>query len=219
MHAILAGERDPQVLAQHRDYRCKHSAEVIAKSLVGNYRAEHLFALQQAVTLYAVYQAQIAACDQQIEQYLATFTPVCTAAPPPPKARQRRGNPFQFDAHTQLYRMTGVDLTQIDGIDTVTALTVVSEIGLDMSRWKTVKHFPSWLRLCPETKGSGGKVLSSKTKPTANRAATALRIAAASLYRSQSALGAYLRRMTAKLGKPEAITATAHKLARLVYSM
>ncbi|MDQ5853275.1 MAG: IS110 family transposase [Chloroflexota bacterium] len=220
IRAILAGERDPEVLAQHRDPRCKNSAEVIAKSLVGNYRAEHLFALQQAVTLYEVYQAEIAACDRQIDQYLATFTPVCTDPPPtPPKPRQRRGNPFQFDAHTQLYRMTGVDLTRIDGIDSVTALTLISEIGLDMRRWKTVKHFTSWLRLCPGTKVSGGKVLSSKTKPSANRAAAALRIAAASLYRSQSALGAYLRRMTAKLGKPEAITATAHKLARLVYSM
>jgi transposase len=220
IRAILAGERDPKVLAQHRDPRCKHSTEVIAKSLVGNYRAEHLFALQQAVTLYEVYQAPIAACDRQIDQYLATLPPVASEPPPiPPKPRQRRGNPFQFDAHTQLYRMTGVDLTRIDGIDTGTALTVLSEIGTDMSRWRTVKHFTSWLRLCPGTKVSGGKVLSSKTKPSANRAAAALRLAAASLYRSQSALGAYLRRMTAKLGKPEAITATAHKLARLVYSM
>ena len=220
IRAILAGERDPQVLAQYRDYRCKQSAEVIANSLVGNYRAEHLFALQQAVTLYEVYQAQIMACDQQIDAYLATFAPVSLDPPPPPtKPRQRTGNPFHFDAHAQLFRMTGVDLTRIDGIDAVTALTVLGEIGTDMTRWKTAKHFSSWLGLCPGTKVSGGKVQTSKTKPTANRATAALRLAAASLSRSRSALGAYLRRMTARLGKPQAVTATAHKLARLIYSM
>ncbi len=220
IHAILAGERDPQRLANLRDYRCKHSVAVIAHSLEGNYRPEHLFALQQAVTLYETYQAQIAACDQQIEQYLATFTPVPLEPPPTPaKPRQRTGNPFHFDAHTQLYRLTGVDLTRIDGIDVATALTLVSEIGTDMGRWPTVKHFSSWLGLCPGTKKSGGKVLSSKTQPSANRAAAALRLAATSLYRSRSALGAYLRRMSAKLGKAQAVTATAHKLARLVYSL
>ncbi len=220
IRAILAGERDPHVLAQSRDARCKNSAEVIAQSLVGNYRAEHLFALQQAVTLYEVYQAQIAACDAQIEQYLASCTAATSEAPPTPgKPRQRTGNPFHFDAHAQLYRLTGVDLTRIDGIDSVSALTILGEIGTDMSRWKTVKHFTSWLGLCPGTKVSGGKVLGSKSKPSANRAASALRRAAASLSRSRSALGAYLRRMSGRLGKPQAVTATAHKLARLVYSM
>jgi hypothetical protein len=163
IRAILAGERDPQVLAQNRDPRCKNSAEVIAQSLVGNYRAEHLFALQQAVTLYEVYQDQIVACDEEIDRYLATFTPVCEEPPPPPaKARQRSGNPFHFDAHAQLYRMTGVDLTRIDGINSVTALTVLGEIGTDMTRWKTVKHFTSWLGLCPGTKVSGGKSWGAK---------------------------------------------------------
>ncbi len=220
IHAILDGERDVQVLARLRDYRCKQSEEVIAKSLQGNYRQEHLFALQQAVTLYETYQVQIAACDAQIEQYLATLPAVTSdACSPPGKPRQRTGNPFHFDAHAQLYRLTGVDLTRIDGIDTATALTVVSEIGTDMSHWKTVKHFTSWLGFCPGTKVSGRRVLSSKTKPSANRAAAALRMAAASLSRSHSALGAYLRRMSGKLGKPQAVTATAHKLARLVYSM
>jgi transposase len=220
IRAILAGERDPHVLAQARDYRCKQSSEVIANSLVGNYRAEHLFALQQAVTLYEVYQAQIVACDQQIEAYLASCAPIALDPPPAPaKPRQRTGNPFHFDAHAQLYRLTGVDLTRIAGIDAGTALTVLGEIGTDMTRWKTVKHFTSWLGLCPGTKVSGGRVLSSKTKPSANRAAAALRLAATSLSRSRSALGAYLRRMTARLGKPQAVTATAHKLARLIYSM
>ncbi len=172
------------------------------------------------MALYDSYQAQIVACDQQIEQHLATFSPVTLEPPPTPaKPRQRTGNPFHFDAHTQLYRLTGVDLTRIDGIDVATALTLVSEIGTDMGRWPTVKHFSSWLGLCPGTKKSGGKVLSSKTQPSANRAAAALRLAATSLYRSRSALGAYLRRMSAKLGKAQAVTATAHKLARLVYSL
>ena len=220
IHAILEGERDPQRLAMLRDYRCKHSVAVIAQSLAGNYRPEHLFALQQAVTLYETYQAQIVACDQQIEQYLATFPPVTLEPPPTPaKPRQRTGNPFHFDVHTQVYRLTGVDLTRIDGIDAATALTLVSEIGTDLGRWPTVKHFSSWLGLCPGTKKSGGKVLSSKTQPSANWAAAALRLAATSLYRSRSALGAYLRRMSAKLGKAQAVTATAHKLARLVYSL
>src|ERR671933_2890553 len=190
IRAILAGEHDPQVRAQQRDHRCKHSVAQITQSLEGNYRAEHLFALQQAVTLYEVYQAQIVACDQQIEQYLARCTPATLEPPPPPaKARQRTGNPFHFDAQAQLFRLTGVDLTRIDGIDAVTALTVVGAIGTDMTRWKTVKHFTSWLGLCPGTKVSGGKVQSSKTKPTANRAAAALRLAATTLFRSRSALG------------------------------
>jgi transposase len=221
IRAILAGERDPQVLAQHRDSHCKHSAEVIAKSLEGNYRAEHLFALEQAVTLYDVYRTQLAACDARIEQYLASLDKVTTdQPPPPPKPRQRpKHNQPRFDARTYLYQLTGVDLTRIDGIEAATALTLISEIGTDMRRWQTAKHFVSWLGLCPNPKVSGGRVLTSRTKRNAQRAAAALRLAAQSLYHSQSALGAYYRRMQAKFGAPQAITATAHKLARLVYSM
>ncbi len=221
IRAILAGERDPQVLAQHRDPRCKHSAEVIAKSLVGNYREEHLFALEQAVALYDTYQAQLAACDVRIEAYLAGLETV-TDEPPPPPAKRRpkpKGNQPRFDARTYLYRLTGVDLTRIDGLEAGSALSLIAEIGTDMRRWKTANHFVSWLGLCPGTKVSGGKRLSSKTKPTASRAATILRVAAQSLHHSQSALGAYYRRMAARIGKPQAITATAHKLARIVYSM
>ena len=124
-----------------------------------------------------------------------------------------------FNLQNELYRVTGVDLTKIDGIDSTTALKVISEIGLDMNRWKSEKHFASWLGLSPGSKISGGKRLSGKTKPVVNRAAMALRMAASSLYRSNCALGAYYRRMKARLGAPKAITATAHKLARLVYSM
>ncbi len=221
IRAILAGERDPHVLAACRNARCKQSAEVIAKSLVGTYREEHLFALPQAVTLYDTYQLQILACDQRIEQYVASRGKATDDLPPPTGKPQKTPthNQLRFDARTYLFQLTGVDLTRIDGIDAVTALTVLGEIGTDMSRWKSVKHFTSWLGLCPGTKISGGRVLGTKSKPTANRAAAALRLAATSLYRSRSALGAYLRRMTARLGKPQAVTATAHKLARLVYSM
>jgi transposase len=220
IRAIVAGERNPQLLAQYRDPRCKSSEAVIAKSLDGNYRADHLFTLQQAVTLYDTYHAQIAACDERIEQYLASFEPVTAdQVPPPAKKHAPRGNQLHFDARTHLYKITGVDLTRIDGIEATTAMILISEIGTDMSRWKTVSHFVSWLGLCPGTKVSGGRSLSSKTTPTANRAAAALRMAASTLYHSRSALGAFYRRMAARLGKPQAVTATAHKLARLVYSM
>jgi hypothetical protein len=221
IRAILAGERNPQVLAQHRDPRCKNSAEVIAKSLEGNYRDEHLFALAQAVALYDTYQSQLAACDVRIEHYLASLERVTEDAPPPPrKPRQSpKHNQPRFDARTYLYRITGVDLTTIDGIEAGSALALIAEIGTDISRWKTANHFVSWLGLCPGTKISGGKVLSTKTKPTASRAAGILRMAAATLHHSQSALGAYYRRMAARIGKPQAVTATAHKLARIIYSM
>lgn len=220
IHAILAGERDPHVLAELRDPRCRNSVRSSPRVWKAITVVSTSLRSKQAVSLYEAYQAQIVACDQQIAAYLATFTPVTTDAPPTPaKPRQSTGNPFHFDGHAALYRMTGVDLTRIDGIDVATALTVVSEIGTDMQRWQTVKHFISWLGLCPGTKVSGGKVLSSKTRPNANRAAAALRRAAVRLFRSRSALGAYLRRMTAKLGKSQAVTATAHKLARLMYSM
>ena len=219
--AILAGERDPQALAGMRDTRCRNSVETIAKSLEGNYRQEHLFSLKQAVESFEFYQSQISDCDREIESLLASFDSVTDdSRPPHPKApkRPRREQPA-FNLQNELYRVTGVDLTRIDGIDSTTALKVVSETGMDMNRWKSPKHFASWLGLSPGSKISGGKRLSGKTKPVVNRAATALRMAASSLYKSSCALGAYYRRMKARLGAPKAITATAHKLARLLYSM
>jgi transposase len=219
LRAIVGGERDPQVLAQFRDPRCKRSEAEIAQSLTGNYRAEHLFALSQALALYDAYQTQVATCDGQIEQQLRSFEPVTTESPPAGVRKERNKNEPAFDVQTYLYQMTGVDLLRIDGIAAPTALVVISEIGTDMTRWKSVKHFTSWLGLCPGTNKTGGKVRTSKTKPSANRVATALRLAAGGLARSKSALGAFYRRMAAKLGKAEAITATAHKLARLIYSM
>ena len=223
LRAILAGERDPQRLAAYRDKRCKHDHATIAKALTGHWRAEHLFALQQAVDQYDVLAQQLRACDGHIEGCLQTFVPdVEVDAPPSPPVRawrSSRSNPLSFDVQTSLEAMTGVDLTQIDGIESLTALKVVSEIGLDMTRWPTSKHFASWLGLCPGNKVSGGKRYRIRSKPSANRAATALRLAAQGVANSHSALGAYYRRMRARLGAPKAITATAHKLARLVYSM
>src|ERR1035441_2105206 len=208
--AILAGERDTKVLSSMRDPRCKNSEETIARSLQGNYRQEHLFSLRQSVELYEFYKAKISDCDQQILEQLKIFDGTDNNDPgyKPP------GNVAEA-----LQRMSGVDLADINGIDTNTALKIIAEIGIDMSRWKTAKHFASWLGLCPGTKVSGGKVLSTATKQVANKAAAALRMAAFALINSKSALGAYIRRQRARLGASKAITATAHKLARLVYSM
>jgi transposase len=165
-----------------------------------------------------MYHQQISACDRQIEAPLATCAArsASEALPPGARRRKRTRNRPRFDVRGALHRMTGVDLTAIEGIDEPTALTIISEIGLDMGRWPTVKHFTSWLGLCPHHQVSGGQVLSRRTKPCANRAATALRLAASCLQRSQSTLGACFRRMKARLGTPKAITATAHKLARLI---
>jgi transposase len=212
IRAVLDGERDPLVLARLRDRRCKNSEQTIARSLNGNFRPEHLFSLKQAVELYEFYQSQIAECDQQILGQLASFDAAdASGNGPDAKPPASLGEALQ--------RMSGVDLTRIDGIDINSALKIIAEIGIDMSRWKSAKHFASWLGLCPGTKVSGGKVLSAKSKPVANRAAATLRMAAFTLFRSKSALGAYLRRQRSRLGAPKAITATAHKLARLVYTM
>ncbi len=210
--AILAGERNPKTLAKLRDKRCKNDEETIARSLHGNYRPEHLFSLKQAVELHEFYQAKIADCDLQILEQLKLFDAA-------ESGQNGSSSKTPTSLEEALLQMSGVDLASIDGIDTNTALKIIAEIGTDMSRWKTDKHFASWLGLCPGAKISGGKVLSSATKRIANRAAVALRMAAFSLIRSKSALGAYIRRQRARLGASKAITATAHKLARLVYSM
>ena len=214
--AILSGERDPVKLAKLRDPRCKSSEATVARALEGHYREEHLFTLQQAVELVEFYQQQMTACDRQIEACLQQFEEKSSETPMTTRRRKRRRG-IAFDARSYLYRMTGIDLTQIDSIEGNTALTVISEIGLDMSRWPTEKHFGSWLGLAPGSKVSGGKRLSGRTKPSANRAAAALRLAAQSLNQSQSALGAYFRRLKARLGALKALTAAAYKLARIVY--
>lgn len=219
IRAILAGERDGATLAKLRNVRIRASEAEIAKALQGNWREEHLFALKQAVALYDAYAEQLAECDRQLETMLAALAQH-DGAPELPKRRQGKAkNAPHFDMRTYLFQLCGVDLTRIDGIDVTTAFKVLSEVGADLSRFKSAKHFASWLGLCPGTKISGGKVLSGATTRTANRAAQALRMAAANLRNSQSALGAYYRRLCGRMDKPRAITACAHKLARLIYSL
>lgn len=221
IEAIVKGERDPIKLAQFRDSRIRADEETIAESLRGHWREEHIFELTQALELFRFYHAKIDECDRHIEGQLKRFEDVSGGDPLDSKSGNRRskGNAPRFDVRNHLYRMTGVDLTQIDGVDGYTALRVVSEIGTDMTKWPTAKHFASWLGLSPNNRITGGKAISSRTKASANRAAAALRMAAQALHRSDSALGAFLRRKKAHLGAPKAITATAHKLARIIYAM
>ena len=219
IEAIVAGERDPHKLAKLRNYRIKADEETIAGSLQGHWRQEHIFELTQALELYRVYQGKIAECDLEIEYQLGRFEDLSDGAALASDRKRRQKNAPQFDVRNHLYRMTGVDLTQIDGVDGFTALKVVSEVGTDMTKWPSAKHFASWLGLSPNNRITGGRTISSRTKPSANRAAAALRMAANALARSDSALGAFLRRKKAQLGAPKAITATAHKLARIIYSM
>jgi transposase len=219
--AILGGERDPQVLARNRDERCQNSTVTIAKSLVGNYREEHLFALRQAVDLYETYQARIADCNQAIIKEVEKQPDISDDDPPTPEkqvlARHRMRD--GVDVRDLLFKKSGVDLFAIPGLAADTLLTLASEVGFDLRPWKTEKHFASWLGLCPGTKISGGKVLNNKTKRNPNRATQAFRMAAASLSRSQTALGAFYRRIKVRAGGQQAVTATAHKIARIFYAM
>jgi transposase len=182
-----------------------------------------LFVLEQSLYLYQTYQQKIQTCDERIDGQLRSMEPridpMSEPAPELRRGKDARGHQSGFDLRGQLYRITGVDLTRIDGIDVQNAQTMVSEVGVDMSRWKTEKHFASWLGLCPDNRASGGKVFKRGTRHVVNRASTALRLAAWALLRSQSALGAKFRRLRSKLGAPKAITAMAHMLARLVYRM
>jgi transposase len=221
IRAILMGERSPEKLAAQRDRRCKQSEETIAKSLEGHYRNEHLFALKQAVDLYDCYQNKILECDKEIEKLthsMAQLSGSSEVYENKKKPRKHR-NGLAFDPRAHLKQLTGVDLTEINGLDSHSILRLIGEVGLDMNKWPTAKHFGSWLCLAPGSKISGGKVLSSKTTPSNNRAANILRIGASTLHHSSSALGAFLRRQKARLGAPKAITATAYKIARIFYLM
>jgi transposase len=219
--AILAGERDPRVLARNRNERCQNTTATIAKSLIGNYREEHLFALRQAVDLYETYQAKITDCNlaiiKQVEKQpdISDDEPPTSAKQVPARDRIREG----IDVRDLLFKKSGVDLFAVPGLGADTLLTLASEVGFDMRPWKTEKHFSSWLGVCPGTKKSGGKVLPHKTKRNPNRATQAFRMAAASLYRSQTALGAFYRRIKSRSGGQQAVTATAHKIARIYYAM
>lgn len=221
---ILNGQRDPVKLAAMVDRRVRASQDTIQKALVGDYRAEHLFVLKSAFELYHTHEAKIDACDQQIVLELARLSDrVDVAAKPLPPRKEgrpvRADKMLDQDLRPWLYQKLGVDLTAIEGIGVMTGLVVLTEVGPDLSRFRSEKHFASWLGLCPDNRISGGKVLSSRTRRVINRVSDALRIAAMSLERSQSALGGFYRRMKARLGAAEAVTATAHKLARLIYRM
>ncbi len=218
LRAILHGTRAPEKLARYRDKACKASEAEMAQALTGTYREEHLFELKLTYEAWQFSLGQVETVDGQIALQLGRMK--CDGALPPlkPKARpKRRVNAPRFDVRAALYYVVGLDLTEIEGVSELTALTVISVIGPEVSQFATVKKFCSWLGLCPNGKKTGGRVKSSRTRRGVNRAAQALRLAAPSLHHSQGALGGFLRRMKGRLGAQVAVTATAHKLARIVY--
>jgi len=224
--AILAGQRDPDKLAELRDPRIKADKKTIAKSLTGDYRREHLFTLKQALQSYRNYRQLIIDCDKEIEVHLNEFDSrvdidQSRLDPPSSKKTKKKPNANQpdFDLKTHMFRLLGTDLSRIDGVNDLTAHVFFTEVGPDLSAFKNASHFCAWLGLCPHNKISGGKVLSSRTRAGSNRLAQALRMAANSLWSSKSYLGEYFRRMRARHGAPKAITATAHKLARIIYHL
>lgn len=221
IRAIAKGERDPAMLATYRDTRCKSSQKTIEEALKGNYQPEHIFALRQALAMYDAYQVQIQECDVEIEVVLAKLS-LGIAKPstpiPKPKHRTKQPNELKFDVRTALFNLVGADLTQIHGLGPYLALRMISECGTDMSRWPSAKHFTSWLTLCPGAKISGGKKLSSHTRKSNNRIVAHLRLAATTVGRSSTALGAFYRRLSARIGKAKAVTATARKIAVLFYN-
>ena len=216
--AILQGERDPLKLAGMVDRRVKASRLKIANALKGDYRAEHLFQLKSAYELFHIYQGKITACDEALAREISQLPDRVDlqVKPLPEKAKNKD---IDEGLRLQLYRKLGVDITAVEGIGSLVGLTLLTEVGPDLSRFKSEKHFTSWLGLCPDNRISGGKVLSCRTRHVINRLSDVLRIAATTLERSQSALGAYYRRMKAKLGAAEGVTATAHKLARILYRL
>jgi len=217
IRAIVAGERDARVLARHRHWRIRASEEEIVRALTGNWRDEHLFVLGQALGMYDDIAKHLAECDRKLLSLLGAQSAGEVAVGKQP--RQGTKVRTDFDARQALANWAGVDLTRINGLGLDSVMKILSEIGPDLSRFANVKHFCSWLGLCPSTKISGGKVLSAGTRRSANRARQAFRMAAMALSRSDSALGAFYRRLCARMDKPRANTATAHKLARMVYFM
>ena len=225
IRAIIAGERDPAVLASMRDTRCHSSAEMIEQALTGHYRGEHLFVLEQALALYDVYQQKVAACDIRIESVLKELSSIRgrkedarADGSGSPRRRSRQSNGPDFDVGKALHSLLGKDLTRIHGMGPYLALKLVSECGDDLSAWPSAKHFTSWLCLAPSNKISGGKVLSSRTRRSGSRAASLLRLAAVTIGRTDTALGAFYRRLSARAGKSKAVTATARKIATLFYN-
>lgn len=220
--AILAGQREPQKLAQLKDPRIRASRQELAQALQGHWKEEQLFALEQARLSYEHYQEQIAQCDQRIEKQMRALQSRLPGAAREKKTyalKDQEPKAPAFDLSSELRRIVGVDLLRIPGIGPLTAQVVLSEIGTDMSPWPTEKHFASWLGLCPDHRISGGRVLGRSTRPVVNRARNALRIAVYSLERSKTGIGAKYRRLKSKLGAPKAIVAMAHHLAKLIYRM
>ena len=233
INAIIAGERDPEIFAGLVHPLCKKSPEEIIKSLEGNYREEHLFCLKQARDLYVFYSEKVRECEAQIKVALdeqckniskdsalelMRFHEEKVKSNKEKNTRKRKSK-MSFDPTLALKQITNVDLTEIPGIDQVSALKIISELGGSVDSWKTAKQFASWLGLCPGNKISGGKIMSGKTKPCVNRIAQILRMAANGLWNSKSYLGAYLRKMKSRLGGMKAVTAAAHKLARIIHTM
>jgi len=221
IRAIIGGEHNPVTLAAMREEGCRKDAATIAQALEGNWREEHLFSLQQAVELFDTYQEKIHDCDRKIQDHLHTMedrSDSTTGTPPKPEKSHSRKNELSFDGASEAYRICGADLTRITGIKGHTAMKILSEIGTDVSHWPTAKHFTSWLTLAPNNRISGGKRLSQrKTPPKQNKVAQTLKMAAFSQHNSHSYMGAYYRRMAARVGKAKAIQATARKLAIQVY--
>lgn len=221
IRAILDGERNPSLLAKLRDVRCKASVDTIAKALEGNYRPEHLLSLDQSVSLYDTYQEHALECDRRIEELLQKLRKPESpedSLPAPRYKMPRQPNGMKFNVRSALYNILGVDLTQIHGIGPYLAVKMVSECGTGMSKRPTAKHFTSWLCLTPANKISGGKVLSSHTRRSKNRVTALLRLAAVNVGKTDSALGAFYRRLSARIGKSKAVTATARKVAILFYN-
>ncbi len=221
IRAIVAGERDPKVLAAIRDIRCISSIEVIKAALFGIDRDEHIFALTQSLDLYDFYQTKIEDCDRKLEAAVAAQTVRADGdVPALPKARTKgkQVNALSFDVRAALYGVLGTDLTQIPGLGPSLALKLIAECGTDLRAWTSAKHFTSWLCLAPGNKISGGKLLSSHTRRASSRAAALLRLAASTIGRSDIALGAFYRRLSSRIGKQRAVTATARKIAVLFYN-
>jgi transposase len=222
LEAILAGQRDPHTLAALADHRIKASRDTLAKSLRGDWREEHLFTLKQTHALWRQHQTLIADCDAQIAAMLARFDTRTSAPLPPPTTshRQPQRNQPRFQAREECHRALGVDLTQIPGFQSPTALLVLGELGPGFAeKFATAKHFGSWLGLCPDNRITGGRILRARTRPVKSRVAEALRLAAQSLGRAQNYFGDLYRRWKARLGAPKAITAMAHKLARILWHL
>ena len=218
---IVRGVRDPRKLAKHRHEKCQATEAEIASTLYGNWREEHLFALKQAMQMYEFYHRQLRDCDERIEACLRGFADKSGGAvlPPNPRRQTRKRNEAKFGARELLFRMAGVDLTIIEGISETTALVILSEIGTDLSRFPTEKNFVSWLGLCPQHRGSAGKIFSRRVRRGANRAARALRMAGQGCHHAKNALGAFYRRIQARCGGAKAVVATARKIAERVYRL